>query len=112
MNLQEKLKYEFQNQMDKFHDDKIGLAVSGGGDSIAMLVLASEWATLNKKKIYVVTVNHNLRKEAKEEVNFTRRIYKKIRIFSFNFRLEKTYPSWKLTISSIISKGKTNKRLG
>ena len=28
MNLQEKLKYEFQNQMDKFHDDKIGLAVS------------------------------------------------------------------------------------
>ena len=78
MNLQEKLKYEFQNQMDKFHDDKIGLAVSGGGDSIAMLVLASEWATLNKKKIYVVTVNHNLRKEAKEEVNFTREFTKKL----------------------------------
>ena len=78
MNLQEKLKYEFQNQMDKFHDDKIGLAVSGGGDSIAMLVLASEWATLNKKKIYVVTVNHNLRKEAKEEVNFTRKFTKKL----------------------------------
>ena len=61
MNLQEKLKYEFQNQMDKFDDDKIGLAVSGGGDSIAMLVLASEWATFYKKKIYVVTVIHNLR---------------------------------------------------
>ena len=78
MNLQEKLKYEFQNQMDKFDDDKIGLAVSGGGDSIAMLVLASEWAILNKTKIYVVTVNHNLRKEAKEEIIFTREFTKKL----------------------------------
>ena len=78
MNLKEKLMYEFQNQMDKFDDDKIGLAVSGGGDSIAMLVLASEWAILNKTKIYVVTVNHNLRKEAKEEIIFTREFTKKL----------------------------------
>ena len=78
MNLQEKLKYEFQNQMDKFDDDKIGLAVSGGGDSVGMLVLASEWAKLNRKKIYVVTVNHHLRKEAIEEVVFTRKFAKKL----------------------------------
>ena len=78
MNLHENLKYEFQNQMDRFNDDKIGLAVSGGGDSIGMLVLASEWAIINKKKIYVVTVNHNLRKEAKEEVIFTREFTKKL----------------------------------
>ena len=64
MNLQKKLEYEFKKQMEDLEDYTIGLAVSGGGDSIAMLNLASEWAYLKKKSIKVVTVNHNLRNEA------------------------------------------------
>ena len=71
MNLQKKLEYEFKKQMEDLDDHTIGLAVSGGGDSIAMLNLASEWAYLKKKSIKVVTVNHNLRNEAKKEAIFT-----------------------------------------
>ena len=63
MNLQKKIKYEFQKQMESLDDHTIGLAVSGGGDSMAMLNLASEWANLNKKVIKVVTINHNLRRQ-------------------------------------------------
>ena len=83
MNLQKKLEYEFKKQMEDLDDHTIGLAVSGGGDSIAMLNLASEWAYLKKKSIKVVTVNHNLRNEAKKEAIFTRELVKK---FQLNYK--------------------------
>ena len=69
MNLQKKIEHEFQKQMEALDDHTIGLAVSGGGDSMAMLNLASEWANLKKKVIKVVTVNHNLRNEAKKDAS-------------------------------------------
>ena len=78
MNLQNKIEYEFQKQMEELDDHTIGLAVSGGGDSIAMLNLASEWSNSKKKVIKVVTVNHNLRNEAKKEAIFTRELVKKM----------------------------------
>ena len=48
--------------------DKIGLSVSGGGDSIALLYLMHKWANKNKKKIFVATVDHCLREESANEV--------------------------------------------
>ena len=71
MSLIQKLDLEFHKEMESLEDKSFGLAVSGGGDSIALLVLASKWAKINQKCIKVVTVNHNLRKEAKDEANFT-----------------------------------------
>ena len=47
--------------------DKIGLSVSGGGDSTALLYLTKEWAERNKKTIFVATVDHGLREESLKE---------------------------------------------
>ncbi|MEM1302129.1 MAG: tRNA lysidine(34) synthetase TilS [Pseudomonadota bacterium] len=43
------------------------LAVSGGGDSMAMLYLAAPWARVMGIRLFVCTVNHNLRLEASNE---------------------------------------------
>ncbi len=43
------------------------VAVSGGADSMALLLLASLWAKSQNAKIVALTVNHNLREEAAGE---------------------------------------------
>lgn len=45
----------------------IGLAVSGGPDSLALMVLAAAWAEGTDKRLIVYTVDHGLRADAAEE---------------------------------------------
>ncbi|WP_139216162.1 tRNA lysidine(34) synthetase TilS [Shimia haliotis] len=45
--------------------EKIGVAVSGGGDSMALLDLLRRWG---RATVCVASVNHGLRKEAAEEI--------------------------------------------
>lgn len=46
----------------------IGLACSGGGDSLALLLLASDWARARGRDLIVFTVDHGLRSDAAAEV--------------------------------------------
>lgn len=52
------------------HYRHLGLAVSGGADSLALMVLAAEWAKPLGIQLTVYTVDHGLRAEAADEVRF------------------------------------------
>ena len=64
----------------KLSGHKIGLAVSGGGDSMALLYLMDEWASQNQQKLYVATVDHGLRKESASEAKIVETEFKKLNI--------------------------------
>jgi tRNA(Ile)-lysidine synthase len=58
------------------------LAVSGGPDSTALMLLAARWRKARKRgpKLIAVTVDHGLRKEAKHEAAAVGRLAKKLGI--------------------------------
>ncbi len=51
---------------------KIALAVSGGADSLALMILTAKWAKSQKKppQIFVFSLNHNLRPDSQKEVDY------------------------------------------
>lgn len=63
----EPLATQFAAAMADVPDATVGVAVSGGGDSMALLDLACCWAEERSIRILAVTVDHGLRPEAASE---------------------------------------------
>lgn len=62
--------------------ERILLAISGGPDSTALMVLAARWcdAKKNAPKLVAATVDHGLRKEAKAEAAGVAKLARKLKI--------------------------------
>jgi len=58
----------------------LGVAVSGGSDSVALLRLLRDWGRKDGRKIYAATVNHNLRAEAQTEAEFVANLCKNLNV--------------------------------
>ena len=52
----------------------IGVALSGGGDSVALTVLLADWAAARGVSLHAATVNHHLRPEAQDEAEAAARL--------------------------------------
>ncbi len=74
-------------------NNKIVVAVSGGIDSLSLLLITNEWAKNNNSIIIGLTVNHKLRKEAEEEALYVNNLCKKLGIkhYILNWEGEKPY---------------------
>lgn len=64
------------------HHERILLAISGGPDSTALMVLAARWrdGRKNAPKLVAATVDHGLRKEAKAEAAAVAKLARKLKV--------------------------------
>lgn len=71
----------------------ITLAVSGGGDSVAMLLYVYDWAKTNNRKLIVLTVDHGLRNEAEQETDWVSNRAKALGLPCQILKVDKPNPS-------------------
>lgn len=72
--LYEKFEYNINNLIGNFGLSKIAVAVSGGSDSVALFYLANIWAEKNNIELSVISVDHNLREQSKQETHYIQNI--------------------------------------
>ncbi len=57
-----------------FQEEVIAAGVSGGADSLALVLRLAEWCAANRRRVVALTVNHRLRPEAGEEAAYVAEI--------------------------------------
>ena len=70
----------FEKHYDRLNNRKICAAVSGGSDSLSLLILLKKWSKQRDWKLYCCTVDHGLRKESLDEAIFVENICEKLEI--------------------------------
>ena len=64
----------FSQAMNEVPKGDIGIAVSGGGDSLALLYLTAEWSSRNGRTLQSATIDHQLRPESKSECEYVKKL--------------------------------------
>jgi tRNA(Ile)-lysidine synthase len=75
---------------------QIAVAVSGGGDSMALAILLSEWVKEQGIKLHAITVDHDLRPESLTEAKTVAKILKPLGITHKILKWEGTKPKTKI----------------
>ena len=70
MSAAQELLQRLEDGLTGFAGSRLGLAVSGGSDSVALLRLAAIWSKAREVSLFCYTVDHGLRPESAQEAAF------------------------------------------
>lgn len=65
--VKKKLNILIDEALGKLSGETVAVAVSGGSDSLALVLLVNEWTKEHTKQVIALTVDHNLRPESRVE---------------------------------------------
>ena len=90
-------------------DNTVLIAVSGGSDSIALLLLANIWSLKNNVSLQAITIDHGLRAEAAAEAAFVAGVCAGLNIlqvlFGFQLLLTNNAVGWIPSMREELSPG-------
>lgn len=86
--LYEKFEQNIDNLIGAFGLSKIAVAVSGGSDSVALLYLANIWAKKKNIELFVISVDHNLREQSKQEIEYIQNISNNLNLKHYNLSFD------------------------
>jgi tRNA(Ile)-lysidine synthase len=68
----------FDRRLDPGSAAPVAVAVSGGGDSLAALILTVDWATRRGRRVLALSVDHGLQVQSHQWIDFTRRAARRL----------------------------------
>ena len=69
-----KIYSQFKKSLDNQNTKSLGIAISGGADSLALAFLAKCYSIQKNKKYFYFIVEHKLRKESTKEAKLTKKV--------------------------------------
>lgn len=87
--MQNVLKFIEENNMIS-PGDRVGVGVSGGSDSMALLHFLHENAEKLDIEVVAIHIDHGIREESRDEANFVLSMCKTMGVRSYKFRIEST----------------------
>lgn len=70
----ERLRAALERQLLPHLPKRLGVAVSGGGDSVALLCLVADFAKVHNLEVHAISIDHGIRKAAREEIRSVSRL--------------------------------------
>lgn len=85
-----------QTNVDMSSETSVAVAVSGGGDSLALSVLLVDWCAARGVKLHALTVDHGLRPEAAAEAKYVGKTLKPLGAIHKTLKWDADKPSTRI----------------